>query len=1026
MIKFLPSLFGALTVLLAAAPLHHVSAAEDIDFERDVRPIFAEKCTICHGPDDAKGGLRLTNLELATIELKSGKVAILPGNVDGSTLIERIYHNDADEVMPPPDKAEPLTDAEKDTLKRWIAAGADWPRHWAYDSLSDAAPPKPAGPAASFGRNPIDAYVIATLNENKITPSAEAKPEKLIRRLHYDLIGLPPEPAAVETFLKDYTANPDKAYTVLVDQLLNSPRFGERWGRHWLDKARYADSDGYEKDRNRMNAWRYRDWVIDAINRDLPFDQFTIEQLAGDLLPEANEETQLATAFNRQTLTNTEGGTDQEQWRVAAVMDRTETLGAVWLGLTVGCARCHTHKYDEITHSDYYSLFAYFNNGDESNIKIRRSEEDWAQWEKDHAAHLAKLKSEGERLTAASSTAIMKLPAWEKSVTVQLAMAEKNAEPVLQDLAIKETAPPKGVILKKLKDSSYLVSGKSPPTATYTLIGELPAGTYTGLRLDVLADKSLPKNGPGRAAHGNFVLNHLRLSFGGKQIPFGGASADYSQGSYPVQNALDPNIKAGKDGTGWAISNRMGKDHHAEFGFAQVVSLDKPIKFSIQLVQTYGSEHTIGRFRIRALTTATDLVVPEDIRALLSKTIDLRSAEEKARLEAYYVAQVDPETRAVSAAIAKLKAAAPAKPELDVRVIAQRSKDPRQTHIFRRGEFKEPLDAVEPGTPATLPAVEQRGKTGDRLDLARWLVNGENPLPPRVVSNHIWAYLFGAGLVPTMNDFGVRGDRPSHPELLDWLASEFIRLKWSRKDLIRTIVQSATYRQSSDHRPELVDIDPKNQLLARQNRFRVEAEIVRDLSLAAAGLLSDKIGGPSVFPPMPEGVADVNYNSAFKWVVSKDQDRYRRGLYTFFKRTAPHPTLMTFDCPDSNVTNVQRTRSNTPLAALVTLNNEVFREAAIGLARRVLEDPLKADDGTRIKRAFAHTLTRKPDRAEQQSLLELLAKSRAYYRANPEAASQLLGELPAAAGAKIPPPELAAWTATVRVLLNLDEFLTRS
>jgi hypothetical protein len=413
------------------------------------------------------------------------------------------------------------------------------------------------------------------------------------------------------------------------------------------------------------------------------------------------------------------------------------------------------------------------------------------------------------------------------------------------------------------------------------------------------------------------------------------------------------------------------------------------------------------------------------MRSLLTKSVDQRSAEEKKQIQNYYASQVSPEIKSITAVIDKLKAQQPANPELKVRVISQRQKDLRQTHIFRRGEFKEPLEPVQPGTPNTLPAVDHRNETGDRLDLARWLVNGENPLPPRVAVNHVWAYLFGSGIVPTMNDFGVRGDRPSHPELLDWLASEFIRLDWSRKDLIRRIVHSTTYRQSSRHRPELVDVDPNNRLLARQNRFRVEAEIVRDISLASAGLLSDKIGGPSVFPPMPDGVANVNYNSAFKWVVSKDQDRYRRGLYTFFKRTAPYPTLMTFDCPDSNVTNVQRTLSNTPLAALVTLNNEVFREAAVGLARRVIEDKPAADDKEKLDRAFFFTLTRSPDPTEREALLELLAQSRDFYQANPDAAGQLLGNLPAA-DTSLSPAELASWTATLRVLLNLDEFLTRS
>jgi len=717
--------------------------AGSIDFTRDIQPLFAKHCLLCHGPDAAQGGLRLHMQSDSEKELDSGSQAIVPGSPEASELLARVRSHDPLVQMPP--EGERLTPDEIAKLEAWIAGGASWDVHWAYRPLTDPEPPAVEPPNAAL--TAIDHFVRAALNAEGIEPSPEASRATLIRRLAYDLIGLPPEPAEVDAFVADTASD---AYERLVDRLLASPHFGERWGRHWLDKARYADSDGYEKDNHRPDAWRYRDWVIDAINRDLPFDEFTVEQLAGDLLPEATPEQHLATAFHRQTLTNTEGGVDQEQFRVAAVMDRTETLGTVWLGLSVGCARCHTHKYDQITQQEYYQLYAFFNNADE--------------------------------------------------VTIPLAAAETEVP----------------------ADAAKPDSDKTPP---------------------------------------------------------------------------------------------------------------------------------------------------------------------------------------------------------QVRVVSEREADRRQTHILRRGEFKQPLQPVSPGTLTTLPPLQPReGRDQpDRLDLARWLVSGENPLVPRVVVNHIWKHLFGEGLVPTMNDFGVRGDPPSHPELLEHLASRLIDAGWSRKALIKTIVMSATYRQSSEHRPAIEVIDPTNRLLHRQNRFRVEAEIVRDISLAASGLLAPAVGGPSVFPPIPEGVTDLTYNSGFKWATSTGSDRYRRGLYTYFKRTAPHPNLITFDCPDSNVSNVARDRSNTPIAALVTLNNATFVEAAQALASLALALDA-ADDLDRLAFALRRCIARVPSDEELADFENLLAISRQWYAGHPAEAESLCGEHRAA---DVALEENAAWVAVTRVMLNLDEFLTR-
>ncbi|HIG27993.1 MAG TPA: DUF1549 domain-containing protein [Verrucomicrobiales bacterium] len=812
-----------------------------IDFNKEIRPILAENCLVCHGPDDSKGGLRLTNREIALGKLKSGQTAVIPGNPDASALIQRIFSEDPDEQMPPPDKGEALNISEKQLLRRWIEEGADWPLHWAFRPLQ--LPISPLDGNNDWGRNKIDQFVAARLGKEGVVPSPEAGRVTLIRRLHYDLLGIPPKPHEVDAFVED---SDPVAYERLVDRLLASPHFGERWGRHWLDKARYADSDGYEKDRDRPNAWKYRDWVIDAINEDLPFDEFTIRQLAGDLIADGGKGGLLATAFNRQTLTNTEGGTDQEQWRVAAVMDRTETLGSVWLGLTVGCARCHNHKYDLISQKEYYQMYAYFDNGDETDINIIRSE-----------------------------------------------------------MAVKKHAAEKKIHDKKIRKLQREISQMEAE-----------------LKQDLIEWEKAMRS----------------------QLPF-----------------------------------ENGEEEEA---------------------------------------------LPSEISKALLKTREDRTDQQQQKIADYFYRKKIPEMAQLLSRKDDLQKHAPASPKMKVRAISQRTDDPRVTHILRRGEFKQPLDEVSPGTLAALPRFS--GVTGhgekDRLELARWLVNGRNPLVPRVAVNHIWAHLFGEGLVRTPNDFGVRGDRPTHPGLLDWLASSYIDLGWSRKALIRKIVRSATYRQSSAHRLEMTDLDPANQLLHRQNRFRVEAEIIRDLSLSVSGLLSTKVGGPSVYPPMPPEVAALNYNSAFKWVTSLHGDQYRRGLYTFFKRTAPHPNLTNFDCPDSNVTCVKRTRSNTPISALTTLNNPVFTEAARALAFRLLKYPDLSNDTNRLEYGFRLCVARQVGSDELEPLLSFLEKGRRWYRVNPDEADKVaLGETILG----LPNYETAAWILTVRILLNLDEFITR-
>jgi mono/diheme cytochrome c family protein len=778
----------AILMLLPAA----ARADDRVDFDRDVRPIFASHCFKCHGPDKAKGGLRLNDRATVLGELESGERAVVPGKPEQSAVVTRVTSGDPDEQMPP--KGERLNAQDVETLRRWIAQGAQWQVHWSYRPIVRREPPEIK--QKSWARGPIDAFVLERLESQGLSPSPEAERHTLLRRLYYDLIGLTPEPVDAKAFLEDESPG---AYEALVDKLLSSPQFGERWGRHWLDKARYADSDGYEKDSPRPDAYRFRDWVIDAVNQDLPFDRFTVEQIAGDLLPEATTEQQIATAFHRQTLTNKEGGVDAEQFRVEAVFDRAETTGAVWLGLTVGCARCHTHKYDAITHKEYYQLFAFFNNADEVDLPLAASPEAVARHEKQLEQHQAKVKELEAKLATAQQPAAQNEPTQDSDKVSQAELKEHLAE-------LKKTAP-------------------KPPTT--------PAP-----------------------------------------------------------------------------------------------------------------------------------------------------------------------------------------------VIAQRTNDPRPTRVLRRGDFLQPTDPVSPGVLATLHPLRPRRSDAppDRLDLAHWLVDPANPLTPRVAVNDIWLHLFGQGLVRTAEDFGVRGEKPTHPELLDWLADEYRRLGWSRKAMIKQIVMSATYRQASRHRPEVAERDAENRLLHRQNRFRVEGEIVRDVTLAASGLLSRKIGGPSVFPPMPADVAALSYANNFKWKTSDGEDRYRRGMYTFFKRTAPHPDLMTFDCPDSNGAVVKRSVSNSPLQALTTLNNEAFHEAAQALAKRVQQSKTTSSDAERLGYAFRLCVLREPSAEERASFANLLDRSRTWYGDNPEAAKKLVGRYQPDG---VAPFEAAAWIATARVLLNMDEFLTR-
>jgi mono/diheme cytochrome c family protein len=981
---------SAISLLVFSTPA--LLRAGAVDYARDIQPLFAEYCLECHGPDKAKGGLVLTSRDAVLKELESGDHAVVPGDVTKSTLITRLFSTDDDEMMPPKKKEKRPKPAEIELMKQWVASGAEWSVHWAYRPIV-----KPSGTPT------IDGFVRAKLAEKKIAPSPEADRLTLIKRVSYDLLGLPPTPEEVEAFVND--KSPD-AYAKLVDRALASPHFGERWGRHWLDQARYADSNGYEKDSARPDAWRYRDWVIDAINRDQPFDQFTVEQLAGDLLPSATPEQILATAFHRQTLTNTEGGVDQEQYRNEAVFDRTETTGSVWLAQTVQCARCHNHKYDQISQAEYYKMFAFFNNADETNAKVGASADALADFEKKNAAHSAKLRALQDKLAKARAPLFDRLLDWEKETNARLAAVGAN-KPEPEPLALESVTSDGGTMFLMREDHSATANSAGKDKETYTIVATLPAAQISALRLEVVADSSLPGEGPGRSKNGNFVLSEIDVRTDAGPVELHSPTADFSQKGFLVTAAND-----GKADTGWGVGGGVGKSHDATFRFVRPIDGAKTPQITVTLAQQYGNAHTIGRFRLVGIEGETsDSIVTTELKRLLATGSEKWTNESKEQIVDWLV-KLDPAASAAADALEAAEDSGPKPPLMDVRVLAQR-RTPRETHVFHRGEFLSPAEAVQPGTPGILPPVKARnGGAPDRLDLARWLVSRDNPLTARVIVNQFWMHLFGEGLVRTAADFGVRGDRPSHPELLDWLASEFMEKSWSRKAIIRLIVNSATYRQRSDARADLLDIDPRNTFLARQNRLRVEGEVVRDLHLAASGLLSHKIGGPSVYPPQPPEIAALSYAGNFKWAESKGEDRYRRGMYTFFKRTAPYPDLMTFDCPDANTASIRRTVSNTPLQALTTLNADTFNEAARALAARSLKTP--GDDNAHVAQAFRFCLVRPPRSEESAALLGLLNDARAYYATHADDAKKAGGDV-----------EAAAWTSVTRVILNTDEFITR-
>ncbi len=1030
--------FG-LAVLSSLASMSPEARSQDVDFARDIRPIFEARCFSCHGPKKQQSDFRLDDRIHALRGGSEGR-AIVPGKADESPLVRRIVGQDANEVMPP--KGERLTPEQVKLVRDWVAKGAVWPddagsekpTHWAF-----RAPVRPELPTVenpSWCRNPIDRFILARLEAEKLAPSPEADRTTLIRRLSLDLIGLPPSPEEVDAFVADSRHD---AYERLVDRLLASPHYGERWGRHWLDAARYADTDGFEKDKAR-HVWFYRDWVIGAFNRDLPYDRFIVEQVAGDLLPGATQDQAIATGFLRNSMVNEEGGVDPEQFRMEAMFDRVDAIGKGILGLTVQCAQCHSHKFDPISHEEYYRLFAFLNNDDEPTRVVYSPEE------------LRKVADVRRQVGEAEEAIRHSNPDWRERMDRwedERAKAPKPRWTVVQ--APFEDISTGGQKYLLLPDGSYRAAGYAPTKHTGKMTVKVDLPKVTAFRLELMNDANLPASGPGRSLWGTCALTEFKVEAGSKDrkpVKMARVSADFEQAETPLESYYDD--RSGKKRvvgpaafaiddkpeTAWGIDVGPGLrnvGHEAVFVAEKPVESPDGITLTFGLAQNHGGwnsddlmTNNLGRFRLSVTddpVAAAD-PVPARVREALAVPRDRRSPEQVGAIFAYWRTTV-PEWKAEND---RIEAAWKAHPAGATTLVLQARAEPRKSAILKRGDFLKPGKPVEPGVPAFLHPLPE-GSPLNRLTFARWLVDRKSPTTARSFVNRAWQAYFGTGLVATSEDLGTQAEAPSHPELLDWLAVEFMEKGWSIKELHRLIVGSSTYRQSSKATPEALAKDPYNRLLARGSRLRVEGEVVRDLQLAASGLLNPAIGGPSAMPPAPAFLFQPPASYApFPWVEAKGADRYRRGVYTLRRRSTPYPLLSTFDVPEGNTSCVRRVRSNTPLQALVTLNETIAVEAARALARKALAEGGSTDAG-RITYAFRRCLGRVPTESERSILIKLLGDQQNRFAAGWASPWEIVTGSKADRPADLPknssPTQWAAYTVVARVLLNLDETITK-
>jgi mono/diheme cytochrome c family protein len=1054
-----------LTVLLllgvGLAPLLWPAAAQvaPVDFVREIQPIFQAHCSQCHGAQKALSQLRLDNKQ-------SAMRVIAPGKSLASRLLQRV-RGEGGEVRMPRGGA-PLTPAQIELLRRWIDEGAVWPetasvrgseQHWGF-----AAPVRPAIPAVknkTWVRNPIDAFVLERLEREQLAPSPEADKALLLRRLSLDLIGLPPTPEEVDAFVND--ASP-KAYEKQIERLLTSPHYGERWGRLWLDAARYADSDGFEKDKPR-NVWFYRDWVINALNRDLPYDRFIIEQVAGDLLPNPTQDQLVATGFLRNSMINEEGGVDPEQFRMEAMFDRMDALGKGVLGLTVNCAQCHNHKYDPLKQEEYYRMFAFLNNSHEGAMVVYTPAEQMKR-----ANILAQTREIEAKLQELRPDWLAQMNTWEDRVKNDQGEWQ-IVQPEVNDISTD------GAKYLPQKDGSFLVGGYAPAKHRVKLILKTAVRNITAFRLELLTDPNLPLNGPGRSYKGSCALTEFEVEMAvdrGKptKLKIASATADVNQPEQeleakfndksgkrrvtgPIEFAID-----GKDETGWSIDVGPGlrnQPRKAVFKLEKPIASENGTTLTFYLSQRHGGwnnndneQQGIGRFRL-SLTTTPDAVadpLPARVRQILNIP---RAERSKAQVETVfsYWRTIVLEWAEYNQQIAALWKQ---HPEGSSQLVMKERAEGRETFTLKRGDFLRPDKQIEPGVPAFLHSLPANAPA-NRLTFAKWLVDRQSPTTARSIVNRIWQAYFGTGLYVTAEDLGRQGERPSHPELLDWLAVELMEPsivdfriegssrnpkskiqnpkspQWSLKHIHRLIVTSAAYRQSSKVSQQLLERDPDNRLLARGPRLRVDGEIVRDIALTVSGLLNPQIGGRSVYPPSPAFLylPPVSYGTK-AWKEEKGADRYRRALYTFRFRSVPYPMLQAFDVPSGDVSCVRRAKSNTPLQALTTLNETLFMETARALASKTLKEG-GATNAQRLEFAFRRVLARRPTAQEVQELAVLLNQQHARFASGESDPAKLAlndPEQPIVLPPGVTMAQLAAWTAVSRVLLNLDETITKN
>ncbi|MDG2380645.1 MAG: PSD1 and planctomycete cytochrome C domain-containing protein [Pirellulaceae bacterium] len=1019
------------TLLCVGLATANAVGQADVDFNRDIRPILSDNCFQCHGPDENH---READLRL---DVKDGVLAgdppiVHPHDVDGSALFVRITTGDPDQQMPPRDSGKQLTEQQVELIQRWIQQGAVWQEHWSF--LSPIRPKPPATTTPVWSKNKIDQFVLSRLESLGRQPSPEAGRRTLIRRLYFDLTGLPPQPVDVEVFLRDDRAD---AYERLVDRLLDSAHFGERMAVAWLDQARFADTNGYSIDGGRQ-MWLWRDWVINAYNQNLPFDQFVIQQLAGDLLAEATLDQRVATAFNRNHMITHEGGTIPAENLVNYVADRVKTTSEAFLGLTMACAQCHDHKYDPITQRDYYRFFAYFNTlsdrgldgdrGINATPKLKAKSVLGA-----NQTEIAELQRELSHLRSRLLQPSTSQPEWESSVRSRLATLGQDFQ--LHPVEVRKVSSPnRAAAYDVAEDGTVFLpngAGRSP-----SISAKINVDNITGLRLVFYPDEKFPQqgigHGKGRGMDGSLVLTAFSASatkVAADQVDLYGllaikrATASNSHPDYPAEDSLDE-----RDANGWSPHPNNQESQHITYQLEKPLHASESPYVTVMLVWGAGSGLTGGKYRLFAVTgNDQDSEVPQDVREALQVSPSKRSPQMAELVRAYH-AEVSEDFRNVRYRIQNLEERWQHLTEEHEVMVMDIANQPRETFMLNRGQYDQPTEKVDPGTPASLPPLPADAPA-NRLGLARWLTQPDHPLTSRVAVNRLWQMLFGTGLVKTSADLGSQGEPPTHPQLLDWLAVEFVESGWDVKSLLKQLVMSATYRQSSNVTKRLLAADPENRWLARGPRFRLQAEFVRDNALAVSGLLVPRIGGPSVKPYQPYGLwKEVSHYgstpaTAQVFVQDHGDDLYRRSMYTFWKRTVPPPAMISFDAPNREICTVRRLTTNTPLQALVLLNDPQFVESSRALGQKIILQG-GSDLEAKIRFAFAAVVAREPLPAEAKLVQQAFQREFHRFQENPSAAHAYLqigesdfGDLPVA--------EHAAWSSVAMLLLNLSETITK-